>query len=102
MVYGQRHGPGHNQHTGLVTAVTNGTVTARATANDGSGVFGELMITITNQFVPVTGITVTGYGGATTIDTDDGTLQMIASVSPSNATDKSIKWSLVQGMAMHR
>ncbi len=73
------------------------TVTARATANDGSGVFGELMITITNQFVAVTGITVTGFGGVTTIETDDGTLQMIASVTPSNASDKSIKWSLVQG-----
>ena len=31
----------------------NGTVTARATANDGSGIFGELVITISNQFVAV-------------------------------------------------
>ena len=46
------------------------------------------MITITNQFVSVTGITVTGFGGITTIDTDDGALQMIASVSPSSASDK--------------
>ncbi|MRS04484.1 hypothetical protein EG832_14890, partial [bacterium] len=83
--------------TGLVTAVSIGTVMARATASDGSGVFGELAITITNQFVQITGITVTGYAGATTIETDDGTLQMIASVSPSNATDKRISWSLVSG-----
>ena len=46
--------------TGLVTAVSNGTVTARATANDGSGVYGQLTITISNQVIPVTGITVTG------------------------------------------
>jgi hypothetical protein len=34
---------------GLLTALTNGTVTARATANDGSAVYGEEVITISNQ-----------------------------------------------------
>jgi uncharacterized protein YjdB len=82
---------------GLVTAIANGIVTARATANDGSGIFGELAITISNQFVTVAGITVTGEGGATTIYTNDGTLQMIAIILPSNATDKSVTWSLVDG-----
>jgi len=43
--------------TGLLTAVTNGTVTVRATANDGSGVFGQRVITITGQSA-VTGVTV--------------------------------------------
>jgi uncharacterized protein YjdB len=82
---------------GLVTAIANGIVTARATANDGSGIFGELAITISNQFVAVAGITVTGAGGATTIDTNDGTLQMIATILPANATDKSVTWSLADG-----
>jgi len=35
--------------TGLLTATGNGTVTVRATANDGSGVYGEMTVTITNQ-----------------------------------------------------
>ncbi len=35
-----------NSSTGLVTASDNGTVTARATANDGSGIYGTLIITI--------------------------------------------------------
>jgi hypothetical protein len=35
--------------TGLVSALDNGTTVARATANDGSGVYGTLIITITNQ-----------------------------------------------------
>jgi hypothetical protein len=35
--------------TGLLTALTDGTVTARATANDGSAVYGEEIITISNQ-----------------------------------------------------
>ena len=83
--------------TGLVTAVSSGTVTAVATANDGSGVTGTLVITITNQFIPVTNITVTGTGGATTITTDSGTLQLTATVIPSDATDEAITWSVVNG-----
>ena len=83
--------------TGLVTAISNGTVTARATANDGSGVYGELVITISNQFVAVTDIAVTGEGGVTTIETDDGTLQMIATILPANATEQTITWSLSTG-----
>jgi uncharacterized protein YjdB len=81
----------------LVTAIANGTVTARATAADGSGVYGQLVITISNQFVAVAGITVSGIDGIVTIDSDDGTLQMIASVSPENATNKAVSWSLVKG-----
>jgi uncharacterized protein YjdB len=83
--------------TGLVTAVDNGTVTARATANDGSGVSGTLIITNTNQIVPVTGITVSAAGGASTINSDNGTLQLSTTVLPSNATDKSVTWSVTNG-----
>jgi hypothetical protein len=35
--------------TGVLTAITNGTVTAKATATDGSSVFGSAVVTITNQ-----------------------------------------------------
>lgn len=41
---------------GLVTAVADGTVTARATANDGSGIYDDMIITISNQGDPVPGI----------------------------------------------
>lgn len=37
--------------SGLLTALSDGEVTVRATANDGSGVFGEAVITISNQNV---------------------------------------------------
>ena len=83
--------------SGVVTAVANGTVTARATANDGSGVYGQLVITISNQVIPVTGITVTGAGGATTITQDNGTLALTATVTPANATNKSVTWSIING-----
>lgn len=36
-----------------LTALTNGTVTVRATANDGSGIYGEVQITISNQVGPI-------------------------------------------------
>jgi len=83
--------------TGLVTAVSGGTVTARATANDGSGVYGSLALTILNQIIPVTGISVTAVGGSPVIDVNNGTLQLTANIIPANATYKSILWSLAGG-----
>ena len=83
--------------TGLLTALKNGTATARATANDGSGVYGSLSITISNQIIRVTGISVTGEGGRSAISIDDGTLQLSAVVTPSNATNKTVTWSISSG-----
>jgi len=80
---------------GLLTAVKNGTVTVNATSTDGGNVVGSTVITISNQAVIlVTGITVTSTGGATTITTKGGTLQMIATVLPENATEKNVTWSV--------
>ncbi len=98
MVDCQWHRPGEHQiREDLLQQLQMELLQPRATANDGSGIFGEMAITISNQFVAVTGITVMGQGGATTIDTDDGTLQMIATILPSNATEKSVTWSLEDG-----
>ncbi|MCP4438186.1 MAG: T9SS type A sorting domain-containing protein, partial [Aureispira sp.] len=91
-------GTGTISGTGLLTAVTNGTVIVRATANDGSGVFGEETITISNQTVMVTSITVQGQGGATTINTNGGMLQMIETVLPANATNQTVSWSVDNGL----
>jgi hypothetical protein len=41
--------------SGLVTAIADGTVTATATATDGSGITGNLQLTLSNQSIP-TGI----------------------------------------------
>ena len=49
------------------------------------------------QSVPVTGIVVTGQGGATTITTNGGTLQLTATVSPANATNPAVTWSVING-----
>jgi uncharacterized protein YjdB len=45
----------------------------------------------------VTGITVTGAGGATTITTNNGTLQMSAAVAPANASNQMVTWSVANG-----
>lgn len=45
----------------------------------------------------VTSINVIGTGDATTIETNDGTLQMEANVEPDNATDTTITWSVIDG-----
>ena len=78
---------------GLLTAERNGTVKATATATDGSGIKGELQITISNQIVPVESIVVTSPSGNLII-TDNGTLQLQASVLPDDATTKTVTWSV--------
>ena len=54
-------------------------------------------ITIINQAILVSSISVHGEGGASTIDTDGGTLQMDAVVLPSDATNKDVNWSIING-----
>lgn len=76
--------------SGLVKAVKAGSVTISATAQDGSGARGTYTITVINPVVSVTSIAVTGskkeiYGGES--------LQLSATVSPSNATNKSVTWT---------
>lgn len=83
--------------SGLVTAVSNGTATARATAIDGSGVHSIIVITISGQIIPVTGITVKSESGQTIISVNKGSLQLIADVQPLNATNKSVTWSIAGG-----
>ena len=69
-----------------------------ATANDGSGVFGILEISISNQqTVPVTAISISGAGGLTSITEENGTLQLTATITPSNATNKTVTWLIVNG-----
>ncbi|MCK5136234.1 MAG: Ig-like domain-containing protein [Bacteroidales bacterium] len=87
-------GSGTITQGGLLTATSEGTVTVVATAQDGSGVTGNLQIMITDPEVPVTTINVTSEGGVTELLTG-GTLQFSADVLLSNATNKDITWSVL-------
>lgn len=85
------------QQNGLLTAFANGTVTARATANDGSGIYGEKVITISNQtavIIPITSIVLTPDGGIPEITANAGTLQILADILPVNATIQDLNWSV--------
>ncbi|HQD54813.1 MAG TPA: Ig-like domain-containing protein, partial [Peptococcaceae bacterium] len=76
-----------NATTGLLTATGGGTVTVIATANDGSGVTGELELTI---IVPVTGVSL----DQTVISLPVGeTITLTATVIPADATNKNVSWS---------
>ncbi|MCL6557476.1 MAG: Ig-like domain-containing protein [Firmicutes bacterium] len=83
--------------TGLLKAAgnasANGDVLVKATASDGSGVAGTMTVHISGQIDLVTSITVTGQNGASAITTNGGTLQMVATVSPSTA-NQTVTWAV--------
>ncbi|MDO3408345.1 Ig-like domain-containing protein [Saccharibacillus sp. CPCC 101409] len=81
---------------GVLTGIKAGTVTVTATASDGSGVKETRTFTVVQTQFPVTGVTVSAYGGATSV-TQGETLQFSAQVQPNNATNPSVKWSVYGG-----
>ena len=83
-------------NTGLVTAQTNGTVWAKAVSVSNSAAKDSLLITISNQFVPLVSLVVKTLGNVpATITSVIGTLQMVAIITPSNATNQAVTWSIV-------
>lgn len=73
---------------GLLTAHQAGYADIKATAADGSEVFATTRIYV--AVTPVESITITANGPTELKDGE--TLQLIATVYPQNATDKSIRW----------
>ena len=76
---------------GVVTGVAVGTATITATANDGSGVAATRNITVS---VLVSSVSISG--GTTNIFIGSSTTWN-ASVSPNNATNKNLVWSVYSG-----
>lgn len=77
---------------GLLTAVSNGTVTVTATATDGSGVSGKKIIGVNGIEEPavlVESITVSGSD-----ITNGSSTQFTAEILPINADNKQITWSV--------
>jgi uncharacterized protein YjdB len=77
-----------NASSGVVTGVAAGTANIIATAQDGSAVTGQAEITVTNQ--PVTGIVVSLPSPTLAIGSNT---TATATISPANATNKTISWS---------
>lgn len=82
---------------GLLTALADGTVIVMATAADNAAVIGQMSIVITNQPIWINSLSIAGQGGQTTISTNNGTLQMLATVSPANATNLNTIWTIAGG-----
>ncbi|MDP2338159.1 MAG: Ig-like domain-containing protein [Bacteroidota bacterium] len=78
--------------SGLLTAEKDGTVKAIATANDGSGIKGELTITISNQLIPIESIQIIDNLKNDTIIGIGTKINLKAIVSPSNATNQDVGW----------
>ncbi|MCL1875885.1 MAG: Ig-like domain-containing protein [Synergistaceae bacterium] len=76
---------------GIVTAVAPGTVTITAAAVDGSGVIGTCTVNVPVPHVAVIGVTLNR--NTATINTIGGTLQLVETVIPNNATEKAVTWS---------
>lgn len=91
-------GSGTISSSGLFTAGSAGTVTVRATATDGKGVYGEQPAMETPLTVPVSSLTIASAGSATSL-IDGSTLQLTATVLPSNASNKTVSWSITSGKA---
>jgi len=60
----------------------------------------DLVIDPAPGIILVTDILVTGEGGATAITTNGGSLQMYATVTPANATDPTVTWSVILGTGL--
>ena len=83
--------------TGLVTAQSNGNVWAKAVSVQDPAFSDSMEITISNQIVPITDLTVSTQGGVPAeISVNAGTLQMEATILPATAS-QAVTWSLIPG-----
>lgn len=80
--------------SGLVTAEKDVTVKAIATGTDGSGVKGELLINISNQIVLTEKLTIIDSLKNDTINGIGTKVSMDAIISPINATNQTVTWSV--------
>jgi uncharacterized protein YjdB len=78
---------------GLLTAMDDGVVEVWAIANDPGNAKGMMEITFTNQ-VRVESIDVIGEGSLTEIPVKGGTLQMVYTLTPEDASNQEVTWSV--------
>ena len=78
---------------GQLIALKNGTVSVSAMATDGSGMFGVVNVTISNQIILAESIDINSENNNDFIDEVGGQLQMLANVLPIDAS-QSITWSI--------
>ncbi|WP_171652113.1 Ig-like domain-containing protein [Paenibacillus foliorum] len=82
-------------NTGLLTAIKDGRVKVIAQSVANPSLKAEMYVTISNQYVSVTEVSTRGTNDKKSIDVAGGTLQLIATISPSNATNKKLTWKIL-------
>ncbi|MET0394129.1 MAG: T9SS type A sorting domain-containing protein [Chitinophagaceae bacterium] len=81
--------------SGVVTARTNGTVWAKAVSVIDTKIKDSILITISNQTIVATGLKVSTLNGVVPeIRTSTDNLQMVATITPANATFRDVTWHL--------
>ena len=80
--------------TGLLTAISQGTVKVTANSSDGSGIIGDTIITINELYRYITSLEVQAENGDTSINLN-GYLQMEYTFLPLNATNADIVWTVI-------
>ena len=81
---------------GLLTAILSGTIDVVATATDGTGVADSLSLSIQSLAILVSEITIASDGGDSVVEVPS-TIQFTASVLPSNASNPTVEWSVING-----
>ncbi len=61
---------------------------------------GAIVYENNSGMIHVSGITITGAGGVSSITSDYGTLQLNAAITPVNATNQILIWSITEGKAL--
>ncbi|MDX2196289.1 MAG: T9SS type A sorting domain-containing protein [Cytophagales bacterium] len=91
-------------NNGIVRALSNGIHTVTATSTKYPTISASINITVSGQITPIAGITVSGTAGASTIAVNNGTLQMIATLSPAGYTTfagvNPVRWSVVNDIGV--
>ena len=82
---------------GLVTAINNGTIIVQAISNENTTILDTIEIIITGQILPVVSIEISVEEDLpAVIITDNGTLQLVAALLPSNS-NQDVTWSIIAG-----
>jgi|GEM_PF-721582 len=81
---------------GLLTADSVGRVNIRVDALDGSGVFSIYELDIIDSFIPVDSVAISDTVGSVIYIYEADTIQFEVEVSPVDATDKNVIWSVVE------
>lgn len=81
---------------GVVTAIANGTVYAKAVSVQNPALKDSMMITISNQTIPVSALEVRTVNNIPAeIMTAGGQLPVHAAILPANASNQNVSWSIV-------